>query len=321
MREDDDHYLKGDEDNALHHYVQSAKLDKNMYKAISWIPNDSGEGYNLSEYVPTEKGKFNKELEYKENYLDLKNSEWRKYQTFCQDFFKVYMAFNSSEQRIGPNDWLYKYARKNEQNKFFGQMADALDELYKNPLSEEIMKKNINSKCDIFDFLKDSNYPECFEIFAKKYQQGLNGFFEYGFSYPYPKNLIPDFSKEKIVDAYQKNKINIEEYEVKSPEGDDLIFAMAYDEKGRVYIDNIYDPRVGMNDYGIPNQICQMGHLIYKPEDYQEQTFGIPEKYKKPGSNINYTDISAFWENIPMIKNFKQELIKRGSLPITKNTH
>jgi len=111
------------------------------------------------------------------------------------------------------------------------------------------------------------------------------------------------------------NNIYIEEYKVNSPEGDEIIFAMARDEKGRIYIDNIYDPRVGVNDYGIPSQIIQMGHLVYKPEDYAVQcTFGFPEKYNRGQESSSYRDISALWENIPVIKNYKEELIRRGVL-------
>ena len=99
-----------------------------------------------------------------------------------------------------------------------------------------------------------------------------------------------------------------------SPEGDELIFAMAYDDKGRVYIDNIYDPRVSISDYGIPSEIVQMGHLVYKPEDYRQQTYAIPEKYLNEKGSHNYIDITALWDNIPVIKNFKQELVGRGLL-------
>jgi hypothetical protein len=82
-----------------------------------------------------------------------------------------------------------------------------------------------------------------------------------------------------------------------------------------VYIDNIYDPRVGMNDYGIPEKITQMGHLVYKPEDYESQVrLGVPEKYLGKRTAGGYVDISALWEKIPVIKNFKEELKKRGVL-------
>jgi hypothetical protein len=89
---------------------------------------------------------------------------------------------------------------------------------------------------------------------------------------------------------------------------------MAHDDKGRVYIDNIYDPRVGVSDYGTLDQITQMGHLVYKPEDYSKQAnFGFPREYLREAED-SYVDISALWENILIIKNYKEELIKRGVL-------
>ena len=54
-----------------------------------------------------------------------------------------------------------------------------------------------------------------------------------------------------------------------------------------------------------------MGHLVYKPEDYRQQTYAIPEKYLKEKDSHKYIDISALWENIPVIKNFKEELRTR----------
>lgn len=318
--------MKGDEENPLHHYVQSAKLDKNMYKMISSIPEARGFISRLSEYLPMKGERFEDEFEFKEDYLELKNKEWHKYQRYSQMFFNNYMYFsNQKKEDIGQDVSDYKVVKEislsemeNGPQEFFKKMADAFEELYQNPETKKAIEENPqNLVRNFLDDLNNPNTPECFKVFAQKYHEGLSEFFEYGFASKFPggcpESLIPDFSKEKIIDSYQKGDINIEEYEVKSPEGDNLVFSMAQDKKGRVYIDNIYDPRVGMNDYGTLNKICQMGHLVYKPEDYKEQVFGIPEKYIKPGSSENYVDISALWENIPIVKKYKQELAKRSS--------
>ena len=47
--------------------------------------------------------------------------------------------------------------------------------------------------------------------------------------------------------------------------------------------------------------------------DYDTQTYGIPEKYIR-STRPPYSDISSLWENISIIKNFKEELIKRGKI-------
>ncbi|KUK50176.1 MAG: hypothetical protein XD75_0028 [Parcubacteria bacterium 33_209] len=317
MRDDGYHFMKGEEDNPLHHYVQSAKLHKDMYKVISSLPESSVRNNN-EECVPVEKGRFNNELELKEKYLELKNEKWRNYQNGAQSFFGAFNFFNNSKKQLGLESEWYKICKKTgKSNKHYKKIAESVEFLFNNSLAEKEIN-DINEKrpgffFDLSRFSKD-DYPEHYKEFLNKYQEAVGELFEWGFSYPIPETMIPDFSENKIIDSYKKGKISIEEYEVKSPEGDHLVFAMAHDEKGRVYIDNIYDPSIKMNDYGIPSEICQMGHLVYKPEDYDSQVFGIPEKYQKPTSSYQYVDISALWENISIVKNFKEELARRGVL-------
>jgi len=168
---------------------------------------------------------------------------------------------------------------------------------------------------------------------AQKYDECVTSYLEKVFfgkeskEMPYPQEkmlkipagMMPNFSISKRIDSYEKkdlqgegNPITIEEYEVKSPEGDRIIFAMAQDKKGRVYIDNVYSPEVGMSSYGTPAKICQMGILVYKPEDYNKQVFGI-SKYTKEADSYKYTDISNFFANIDIIKKYKEELNRRAS--------
>ncbi|MDK2949182.1 MAG: hypothetical protein PWQ56_347 [Patescibacteria group bacterium] len=317
MRDDGHHFMKGEEDNPLHHYVQSAKLHKDIYNLISSIPQ-SNNSESFQQYLPIEKGKYSDELEFKEKYLDLKNEKWRHYQNGAQSLFSHFNFFNNPKKQLGLESEWYKSVKKiGESNKFYKKIAESVEFLFNNPLAEkeidDINEKRPGFFFNLSRFSKD-DYPEHYKEFLKKYQEGVGELFEWGFSYPIPETMIPDFSENKIIDSYKKGTISIEEYEVKSPEGDNLVIAMAHDEKGRVYIDNIYDPSVGINDYGIPSKICQMGHLVYKPEDYDSQVFGIPEKYQKPTSSYQYVDISALWEKISIVKNFKEELARRGVL-------
>jgi len=85
---DDGTHMKGDEENPLHHYVQSAKLHKDIYKIINKLPQKYSH-YSVIRYVPQqgikeEKGHYWEEFEFKENYLTLKNKEWARFQDFCQ---------------------------------------------------------------------------------------------------------------------------------------------------------------------------------------------------------------------------------------------
>jgi hypothetical protein len=170
--------------------------------------------------------------------------------------------------------------------------------------------------------VKTKNEQKQKEQVKKEEQQKVEDIF---INTEFPEDMIPEFSEEKRYDAYNKedlgpergNDIHIEEYKVGNEEGDELVYAMAYDDKGRVYIDNIYDPRVGMNDYGTLKEVVQMGHLVYKPEDYIRQATCVPEKYKKEVDN-KYVDISSLWENLTIVKKFKETLEERGVLNESK---
>lgn len=320
---DDGSYMKGDEDSPLHHYVQSAKLDKRIYKLINSLPQKYNH-YSAQEYLPTPpygdtKGHFWNEFEFKENYQTLKNKEWASYQDFCQRFFKGYERFVMGAdgfRNFTLDGGLYKWMKNLESIAEFRNIKTELERLNTNPEYAEELKQS--SLWRMEKFINDK--PEV-KHFAEVYKQNIGSYVEKCFKARFPETMMPDF--KKCVDKYdkvdiaeqaQKNNIHIEEYKVNNPEGDELVFAMAYDDKGRVYIDNIYDPRIEISDYGIPSEIVQMGHLVYKPEDYRQQTYAIPEKYLNDKNSHKYIDISALWENIPVIKNFKEELRVRGVL-------
>jgi len=122
--------------------------------------------------------------------------------------------------------------------------------------------------------------------------------------------FIPDFNQDpvkKYIKTDGQNKIKIEVFENKSPEGDTLYWEMATDDKGRTYIDNIYDPTVGIDSYGTPNKKTNMGMLIYKPEDYNEQVAFVPKKYTE---NLeDYVDISRLIGLLEPIKMYKDRRI------------
>ena len=316
----DDSYMKGDEKNPLHHYVQSAKLHKDMYQIINDLPQEKS-NYEVEDFLPKEYGNNDKnapweELEFKENHQILKNKEWASYQKFCQEVYKKYIQFvtaaNQSSCKL--NGKLYKSLIPLESIQEFKNIKDILEKVNKNNPNDYLF--NNHSR---LSFCQRSRNPE-FKKIADVYNENISKYIEKCFMTPPPETMIPNFSLENCIDKYVKkglkkeDDIFIEEYKISSPEGDELVFAMAYDNKGRVYIDNIYDPRVSVNDYGVLEQITQMGFLIYKPEDYTEQIeFGFPKKYL--GEKINhdkYTDINALWRNIPIIKKYRDELITRG---------
>ena len=84
--------MKGEESNPLHHYVQSGKIDKEIYKVLDNI--QKGEpGQTLAGLDNNLPGgfmgeiQFQDEFELKENFLELKNPEWNKFQKWRQGFY------------------------------------------------------------------------------------------------------------------------------------------------------------------------------------------------------------------------------------------
>ena len=312
----DGSFLKGDEGNPLHHYVQSAKLHKDVYQVLESLPK-SPEDPRYDDLLPVDThgndGLYEDELEFKEKYQQLKNPEWANYQNFCQAAMSAYDAF------VG-------VARTFKDFRRTGKLYKTLEGMEGAP-AIRALKKTMDAMIDARsneDDLQSMSLSTAPREFRTAYQTHIGQFLESMFrNVEPPKSLLPDFSETNKKAQYEKTdlqsaqneKIFIEEYEVNSPEGDVLVFAMARDSKNRVYIDNIYDPRVPASNYGTMDTITQMGYLIYKPEDYREQTeFGIPEQYKKPieKSRGRYVDISALWENLPIIQAYKKELKQRG---------
>lgn len=313
--------MKGDESNPLHHYVQSGKISKEIYKVFNNISraNDNEHTTGLDNNLPGYLGKFQDEFELKEDFLDLKNPEWSQFQKECQKFY--YGDYRNLVQIP------FHQPKDNTLEKSDGSYLRFDEYLHNNPPRDIRIKALLRAKDAI---IGKANMPgadtkeisQAWIKWQRDYPELVGEYIREQFQKPMPQSMIPNFSRANIIDAYKKwdansqNKkdhIYIEEYEVKSPEGDNLIFAMAYNELGQVYIDNIYDPRVGINDYGIQSKIVNMGHLVYKPEDYSDQTIGISKSDKKTVDR-DYEDITSLWENIAVIKNYKQELIKRSVL-------
>ena len=163
--------------------------------------------------------------------------------------------------------------------------------------------------------------PELVKELFELYQKKVTTVVQKKFTIEPPKSIVPDFSEDNIIDKYVKktNKIkgteidiDIEEYKVRSPEGDELVFAMAHDSEGRFYIDNIYDPNIGIDSYGTPKQIVNMGFLVYKPEDYSKQAYTISQDYKDGEDGSKYKDINKLRMAIPIIKKYSESVKSRS---------
>lgn len=314
----DGSYSNGDEGNPLHHYVQSAKLHKDIYRALEGLPIQK-QMMRFKDLVPYDTsgndGRYENELEFKETYQTLKNQEWSDYQSFNQWALKAYHYFLPLSTR----------ARQN-----FSRSGD----LYKTLLEMDVVTplREFREKLDsLLDSKTFGEQPEKVWFdrapreFREAYDSFVGQFVTKLVERKPPASMIPDFSLANRRDTYYKsdprsraeNATRIEEYDVRSPEGDLLRFAMAKDQFGRVFIDNVYDPRNRMTDYGTVENITQMGLLVYKAEDYTEQAgLGFPKESLKPSKNNPsiYRDISGLWEKNPIIARYREELKRRGEL-------
>ncbi len=315
-------HMKGEESHSLHHYVQSVKLDKDIYNVLERLPQK--DNYDFEEYIPKEKnkngegGQFENELEFKEKFLEFKDKEWSKTQGLLQAAFKLYNSLIINNSTAWTEN--YKHIKTiSKNNPDFQELKECIDIARNEKEYIDYLKNpNTNEVTSMLEYFKNSENPKLKQM-AISYEETIGSYIEKIFQkIQLPEDMNPDFNS-KPENTYFKGEAKIEEYRVQSKEGDEIIFAMAQDTNGRVYIDNIYNGKeTNISDYGTYNEICQMGYLVFKPEDYSAQTFGILEKYKKTISNkegqkTHYTDISGLWENIPVINEYKKTLNSKKS--------
>ncbi len=308
------HFMKGQEDNPRHHYVQSSKLDKRIHNTLDNLP-EARDKYSLNplNYLPQEHNRYSEENNFTEKYKFLKNPEWAKYQRNCQSISSIYnycVVSANAKRDYTCDGSFYKWLEGMEKSDNLGTLKQAIGEASKNPEIYEKIKK-----ATIYDLGCNSD-PNVARL-AQIYDREISALIEDLFKLNIPESIIPNFSEENCIGKYTRKSSNgdntqIEEYKVNSTEGDELVFAMAYDKKGNIYIDNIYDPREPITSYGTMEEIVQMGYLIYKPEDYKFQALmGFPKEFLGE-ENGRYINVNKLWrENILIIDKFSNELEKR----------
>jgi hypothetical protein len=337
-----DSVLKGDEDDPNHNYVQSAKLDPEITKIIERLPNPP-KHMNwdaLSGTIPEKGGRYGGEIAFSEQQVSLKSESWRKIQECLRWFYQVFHFIREKQNMLGvaraaeneqgePQD-----LRKNLENlmtiassmeKLGIRMGGTVHELVswlesKGVLMIEKQGRWLN-KGDTFGVI---NKPMAPELKVETYERlrqvyGVVNYYLFAGSPVINQlwresGLIPDFN-DKVVSSYdidtdgQHGRIMIEEFDSQSTEGDYLRWAMATDSHGRVYVDNVYDPRVGVDTYGTAKLKTNMGILIQKPEDYAEQAWAVPESYLRQTQSVTgrpYVDISRLIAELKPVKDYLQ---------------
>jgi hypothetical protein len=306
-------FMKGGEDNPLNHYVQSSKLGKKIHHTLDNLPVARNKyGFNPLSYLPQGYNEYRDENNFTERYKSLKNPEWAQYQKFCQHCYSIYyhcVASTCIEKDYTYDGDFYRWLEGKEKNDNLKTLKQVIEEL------SEYSGTYIKLKRTTIYDLKNDRDPNIRRL-VQTYDKEVSALVEDLFKLKVPESIIPNFSEENCIDKYTKknnkgSNIQIEEYKVTSSEGDELVFAMAYDKKGNVYIDNIYDPRDHITTYGTMSEIVQMGYLIYKPEDYKSQAdIGFPKEFLGE-DNGKYVNINKLWRKIPIIDRFSSELEKR----------
>lgn len=308
-------YLKGQEDNQYHHYVQSGKLNHAITFILEGLPqNDSDQTKDiLSEYMPVMPdikqnipGKNLEDLNFSEDQVEIKNEDWKKIQTTLRYYLQVYEFLNHHTDKKSAQD-IFNLLVKN--SKYFSvdtqKMVDAMKAIPN--------KDDQWTMADIF-----SNQDPTLINFKNELTEIAHKSIENLFQNPQIDSImttsgfIPNFDKPTLTytkSDHKGSQIKIEVFTATSPQGDVLCWEMAQDESGRIYVDNIYDPNVGLDSYGTPKKKTNFGILIYKPEDYSSQVTFIPEKYKKSIPNSRYIDISGLTELSLPVRMYKQAII------------
>ena len=306
-------YLKGDEGHPSHHYVQSSKLDRRLYELIQMQPQASSEEkFKKGMYLPRIGKNGNppereEEFEFSEENVEFKSDKWKEVQNILQFMLQMQTVLGNenSSKGISSKDpigqFCLHYAGEFEETKkikaVYEELISVIGEEESKKISLEVLKDSKESR--LKDFL--DSYETTLRTFFTLSQQLVN-------EKMLKSNMVPEFSEATKRGEYMKGKIKIEEFNHVSPEGDHIVFAMASDERGRVYVDNVFDPSVPIDSYGTPSLKCNMGILVYKPIDYTAQTFGLPiVKFGNDWMN-RYKDISSYWKNFEVVKRYKDFL-------------
>jgi len=85
----------------------------------------------------------------------------------------------------------------------------------------------------------------------------------------------------------------------------EVIWTMAEDGTGRVWIQSIRFADAKPNSYGVYNEVIDSGILTSKPLEYSDQSYGVPETHRRPFNKI-YEDITPLLDILQPIKKYRE---------------
>lgn len=316
-------FMKGGESSPEHHYVQSNKLHPDIIIALQSLSVSNNNDYfgpRISEFLPERLSKHpflsnrQEDFTFSEEQVDIKDQDWKMLKGLMMENFSLYseIAVSNNYNVAQLNELVNKIKKSTlkKMNIISDQDFSALEQLYQNLSPED--------KAQSFRHLKNSKTSSITQgsfvdnigtLFSNTIERMMT--YDGSLDVVMEKtHFVPDFNQPPVR-TYQLSQggIVVEEYDQISSSGDHLRWAMARDKKGRVFINNIYDPREKIDDYGTPHRKANFGLLVYKTEDYQSQTTFIKDKYQKESGD--YSDISLLMETQYPIKKYKEVLEKR----------
>lgn len=315
-RKDGRHFSKGEEDNPRHHYVQAAKINPKIYDIISNSPANSDISnpniVNITKYIPVEEGRYQDLVDFKENFYEFRNQESK---IALEQAEKIYKKGFEDLHRLRARSLGRQITKI--QSELTTEQKNTINSILGNSKDGQRVRDILNDQTLTLDrlFAVLKNFPD-------RYPAGVREIADIVKSVIYKKSekfaeetklpFEPTFTEQPIK-TYKKGSISIEEYLTITPEGDEIIFAMALDANGRVYVDNVYSRNARITKYGTYDPIVNVGLMVYKPEDYEVQTLGIDPKYlRQEGVDIGKVDMADYLAKIPIINRYRQILKQRG---------
>jgi hypothetical protein len=323
--------LKGQESDKNHHYVQSNKLCLDVINALQSLPKIDDKSdfsrieYKFKQFLPKRTSKspdvftHPEDLSFSEEQLVFKDENWNIIKKILEQNFYLYRKINFSNIKNSQIQDLFSFVKYNSDSYIVSgcipkQELDELSQAYEKLSEKEktsafsLYKNNENNTPVQKDF--SIRLERMFSTITQKsvaYEDKFVKFME-------QNNFIPDFSQLPVkryrLDSQRGAYIDIEEYDQISSAGDHLRWAMARDSHGRVYINNIYSPDVGIDSYGTPKLKTNFGLLVYKPTDYDTQIKYIKEQFLTRVDS-DYVDISKFISQQYPIKKYQEVLEQR----------
>jgi hypothetical protein len=294
-------HLKGNESDENHHYVQSGKLDKEVYRALDSTSSKEKQDFDINLAVPfggKRGADYWMDLEatssFSEENIEFDDDRWQlQKETLQRDFDFFIDASNAERFQNNTNELLAQLYEKVDND--LETWTEFIQQYQETKGKSEFQRRRKLGRL----------YKKSLQEYMKKRRQEINRELA-------ESGMVPEFEKSNLHDTYTKNEgkqeITVHEFTAESSRGDQIVWAMASDNTGRVYIDNIYPKEATADSYGTHAPKCNMGLLVYKPTDYTKQTIGIPEEDRDDSIAGKYTDISEYWKKFSPVQKYKEFL-------------